>query len=324
MTVHSWFSGSLPTISPSKGLFLRKLLILIFVFALIAASCSGTGKSAATVNDVAIPLSDVEALSPDTGTIDRETFTSDLRNLVIEQVVIQAAQKDFGITLDDDAVKTRYNEIVAGIPGDLDTYLSDNSITEATLRHVAIQQVLGTTLNDRLSDTIGEITDADVQAAYDQSLQSISTVCVHHILVGTEEEANAVIDRINDGEAFEDIAKELSTDTQSGTQGGDLGCGAPSQYVPNFAFATMEAPVGEVYGPVQSEYGYHVIRVDSRETPSLDETRDQIVEQLKQQRGQQAFTDWITKALDVATITIDPQYGTWKGAPDYTITPPAA
>lgn len=303
---------------------MRTSLIILFVFALVASACAGGSAAAATVNGVSIGLDEVESLAPGNGTVDRDTFSNNLRNLIIEQVVLQAAQQDLGVTLDQSAVDARYDEIVAGLPTDLDTYLSDNQITEGTLRHVAVQQVIGEAINGELANTVGEISEEDIQQAYDNELHTLTTVCVHHILVDTEEEANTAKQRIADGESFEDVAKEVSTDTASGEQGGDLGCNQAAAYVPTFAQATIDAPVGELYGPVQTDFGYHILRVDSRETTPLEDVRADIVDQLTQERGQQAFTDWIVNVIGQADIQVDPKYGTWVGDPQFTVLPPAA
>jgi len=301
----------------------RKLLALVFIVALVASACSGSGKAVATVNGASITLGDVEALAPPSDTMDTATFNNNLRNLIVEQVVLQAARQEWDLSFDTATIDDQYNQLVSSVDGDVDQYLSDNGITTGTLRHVALQQLLGTAIDEQLSAQLGPISDADLQNAYEGAKEAQSNVCAHHILVATEDEANAVIDRINAGEAFEDIAKELSIDTNSGAKGGDLGCNAPSAYVPAFAQALLEAPVGELYGPVETEYGFHVIRVDSREVPALEDVKSQLEDQIKGQQGAALFKDWITSRLDAATIEVDSKYGTWSGAPDYTITPQA-
>ncbi|GBD84199.1 putative parvulin-type peptidyl-prolyl cis-trans isomerase precursor [bacterium BMS3Abin02] len=301
----------------------RKLLVLVFIVALVASACSGSGKAVATVNGLPVTLGDVEDLAPPSDTMDTATFGNNLRNLIVEQVVLQAAQQEWNLSFDTATIDDQYNQLVSSIDGDVDQYLSDKGITPGTLRHVAIQQLLGKAIDDRLSAQLGPISDADLQTAYEGAKQAQANVCAHHILVATEEEANAVIDRINAGESFEDIAAELSIDTNSGPQGGDLGCGAPSKYVPTFAQAILDAPVGELYGPVQTEYGFHVIRVDSREVPAFEDVKSQLEEQVKSQQGATLFKDWITSKLDAATIEVDSKYGTWSGAPDYAISPSA-
>ena len=305
---------------------MRKVLLLFFVLAVVGSACSSGSKTVATVNGYEISLSDVQALAPSDGTVDTATFDGNLRNLVIEKAVEQAAEQEWGVSIDQGAIDNKYNEILASIGSDdatIDDYLSSNSITRDTIRHVAIQQLLGSAIDDQLASQVAEPTDEELQAAYDANKDAQTTVCVHHILVDTEDEANQVIDRLNNGESFADVAAEVSTDTNSGQNGGDLGCAAPSSYVSEFAAATLAAPIGEVYGPVQTDYGFHVLIVDSREVPTFDDMKADLITQLKGQQASQLFSDWIMAKLDAAAIDVDPKYGTWAGSPDYAINPPA-
>lgn len=305
---------------------MRKVLPLLVVLAVVGSACSGSSKTIATVNGSTISLGDVEALAPTDSTVDTSTFDSNLRNLIIEKAVEQAAEAEWGVTLDESAINDQYNQLLASIGADdatIDTYLSSNSITRDTIRHVAIQQLLGTAIDGQLSTQVTEPTDAELQAAYESGKDAATTVCVHHILVETEDEANQVIDRLANGENFADVAAEVSTDTNSGANGGDLGCAAPTTYVDQFATATLEAPVGEVYGPVQTDYGYHVLFVDSREVPTFDEMKDNLIQQLKDKQASDLFTNWIMAKLDAASIDVNTKYGTWSGSPDYTVNPPA-
>ncbi|HZJ48697.1 MAG TPA: hypothetical protein VFD97_06660, partial [Acidimicrobiia bacterium] len=194
---------------------MRKFLVILFIFALVASACSSAGKAVATVNGAPISLGDVEELAPSGGTVEIGAFNDNLRNLIVEQVVLQAAQQEWGLTIDAAAVDGRYDELVGTIDGDVDQYLSDKGITIGTLRHVAIQQLLGTAIDNQLSLQIGPISDADLQIAYEGAKQVQSNVCAHHILVDSEDAANTVIERINAGETFEAVATQVSTDPGS-------------------------------------------------------------------------------------------------------------
>ncbi|MEO8609778.1 MAG: peptidylprolyl isomerase [Chloroflexota bacterium] len=99
-------------------------------------------------------------------------------------------------------------------------------------------------------------------------------VDARHILVATEDEAKDIVDALNGGESFADLAKAVSTDTGSGAKGGELGWTPVSQFVKPFADAASTAEIGAVVGPVKSEFGYHVIQVRAREDRDL--SKDQI------------------------------------------------
>jgi len=88
---------------------------------------------------------------------------------------------------------------------------------------------------------------------------------VRHILVATVEEAADLIAALNAGESFSELAKANSTDTGSGANGGELNWAPISNYVPEFADAVKNAEIGAIVGPVESEFGQHIIQVRARE-----------------------------------------------------------
>ncbi len=109
---------------------------------------------------------------------------------------------------------------------------------------------------------------------------------VRHILVATEEEANDVIAALNAGESFADLAKSVSTDTGSGANGGELGWAPITNYVKEFQDAVKSAKIGDIVGPVKSQFGYHIIQVRATEEREL--TKDQI-----DNAKSGAFSNWL-------------------------------
>ncbi len=111
---------------------------------------------------------------------------------------------------------------------------------------------------------------------------------VRHILVDDEASAFAAVEALNDGESFAALARAISTDPGSGARGGELGEAYVGNYVPEFRQAIEAAEVGALVGPVQSEFGFHVLQVRSKEERSgadqdsqRERARQQAVEQLK-------------------------------------------
>jgi peptidyl-prolyl cis-trans isomerase C len=84
-----------------------------------------------------------------------------------------------------------------------------------------------------------------------------------HILVKTEEECNDLKNQITDGAEFDDLAEQHSL-CPSGKQGGELGEFGPGQMVKEFDTVVFSAPVGEVQGPVKTQFGYHLLEVTER------------------------------------------------------------
>jgi peptidyl-prolyl cis-trans isomerase C len=124
--------------------------------------------------------------------------------------------------------------------------------------------------------------------------------------VTTEDEANAALARIEGGEAFADVAADVGTDGTA-PNGGDLGCNPLGLYVAEFANAAFESPIGDVSGPHQTQFGYHLILVESREEPSLEEVKTEISDA----RIGELVAAWILEQVSAAEVEVDPQYGTW-------------
>lgn len=85
-----------------------------------------------------------------------------------------------------------------------------------------------------------------------------------HVLVDSEEKCNDLKQKIADGANFADVAREHST-CSSSAKGGDLGSFGPGMMVPEFDKVVFSGELGEVYGPVQTKFGYHLLEITSRE-----------------------------------------------------------
>jgi len=84
-----------------------------------------------------------------------------------------------------------------------------------------------------------------------------------HILVETEEKCNELKAEIEGGAPFEEVAQKNSQ-CPSSAQGGDLGEFGPGQMVPEFDKAVFSGDVGVLYGPIQTQFGYHLLEVTNR------------------------------------------------------------
>ncbi|TDQ84196.1 peptidyl-prolyl cis-trans isomerase C [Dongia mobilis] len=160
---------------------------------------------------------------------------------------------------------------------------------------------------------MAKVTDEAIKARYDEEVKNFPEereVRASHILVKTEEEAQAIIEQLKGGGDFAAIAKEKSTDTASGKNGGDLNWFTKEIMVPEFADAAFAMKKGEVsQSPVKSQFGFHIIKLDDermKAPPSFEQRRDDIRVQLTEELRQQVAKDLKDKAqLEI----IDPSGG---------------
>ncbi|AQX28321.1 MULTISPECIES: peptidylprolyl isomerase [unclassified Bartonella] len=144
---------------------------------------------------------------------------------------------------------------------------------------------------------VDKIADADVKALYDKEIAALpkeDEIKARHILVKTKEEAEAIINRLNKGENFEEVAKKDSTDGSSAV-GGDLGYFSRGQMVKPFEEVAFNLKVNEyTKKPVESPFGWHVIKVEDRrlkQPPVFDDVKDVLRTQLIRERYQTLITD---------------------------------
>ena len=149
------------------------------------------------------------------------------------------------------------------------------------------------------------VTDAALQAAYDERFKDAKPQTEYnaaHILVATEEEANKLKTDLAGGADFAELAKANSTDTGSGANGGDLGWFGLGMMVKPFEEAVVADKVGEVAGPVKTDFGFHLILVKETrvaEKPTLDQLRDELASEVENK----AITAKIEELTKGATVT---------------------
>jgi len=165
-----------------------------------------------------------------------------------------------------------------------------------------------------------QIDEATARQFYEQHKADYETARAHHILIRakgsslpvqpgkkelTDEEALAkaqeIRKKLEAGEDFATLAKAESDDVRSGANGGDLGPQKHNQTVPPFDQALFSLQPGQLSEPVKTQFGYHIIRVDSREVKTFDEVKPEIEKRLRPELARSAVENLQKKA----TVVID-------------------
>lgn len=264
------------------------------VLAVVGVAFAASGCGSVSDGDIVVRVDD--------STLDRETFTELVNereaadpNAIDDQNDPDRASGDTAraiagqfVTLE--LVRIDLDEMGVPVPA------VDSSLT-GTARFDAEYQAVGQTW---VTQDSALLADEALKTWYDQGPSKSGVACVQHILVAEESEAQAVLDRLEAGEAFGDVAAQTSLDTQSGVQGGSLGCRPLSAFtqafIPEFVEGSLAAEIGVPTQPVESQFGQHVIRVAPFEELSSD---DVILTRLI------ALGQW----HDVET---DPEIGAWE------------
>ena len=170
--------------------------------------------------------------------------------------------------------ETNYGSYVAALRKNL-------AFSEQTFRRLFESSLYHTKLQEALA--------LEVSASEEQ-------VHARHILVATEDEANKVLERLHAGEDFAALAKELSTDTGSKEEGGDLGWFPRGMMVTEFENAAFALQPGQTSEPVKTSFGYHIINVIERDANrALDEAG-------LDQKKSSALDNWLTAQRNSGTV----------------------
>ncbi len=161
------------------------------------------------------------------------------------------------------------------------------------------QVILGAYMQDFVK--ANPITEDQVRVEYERMRKEVSgnEYKSAHILVKTEADAKDLVAKIRKGAKFADLARLASEDPGSKDSGGDLGWNVPTTFVKPFADAMVKLKKGEISEPVQTQFGYHVIRLDDQrpvKAPPLEQLKPQIEQRLQQAKVQKLIADLRAKA----------------------------
>lgn len=262
-----------------KPAFILALVTAVVAAAFLLGIVQAQEKVLATVNGQSITEEYLEeyvqqrAAQGDRAGIDRQTL---LEELVSRELIYQ------------DALKKNIDE------------------REEVKRQLEIQRretVVGAAIRDRLDAT--PISDEQLRKQYDQlvSSQQVEEFKARHILSETEEAAKAIIEELDGGAGFAELARDRSTGPTA-ERGGDLGWFNPQQMVPEFAQAVSNMKTGHYSeSPVKTQFGWHVILLEDRRDmtpPSFEEVKPQLQQMLMSEQ----VKDYVDELHNNADVTV--------------------
>lgn len=289
---------------------MRRLIFLAVALAVVAASCSGGTQDVARVGDQIITMDDIGDLFDTPSIPVDEQFRTVLFRLMAVAALDDAYEAEFGAPVDEAEVDALYTDYMGQLEAGGMTVGEALGVEDASDEMMRFNAHLGV-MQQSVVETLAREPES-IDLIYNDGLAT-TEVCVRHILTTTEEELTAAVERVEAGEEFAAVADEASLDT--GTPGGDLGCAAAARYVEPFARAAVEAPIGEITYPVQTEFGFHAIIVDERNVlATYDEVAADPTSYLSDADANSLWAGWFNEVLQAADAEVlDPaRYGTWS------------
>jgi len=317
---------------------MRRLLGALLVLAMaVGVACGGGGgggnpleQSAATVNGEKIPADQIQqelaafkktaeykqlAEQQGADAISRQFEQVTLARLVRRAVLVPVAEQ-MGIEVSDEAIDQQIEQVKAQLPSEeaFDKALEERGFTLDEVKALFHDQLLEQKLQQKVTADSGP-TEGRLREEYEADPAAFDETHYQHILVkkeSTAQDLSAQLQKAPDGKVdslFPQLAKKFSEDPSAAENSGDLGFLPAGQLVPEFEQAAAKLDVGEVSAPVQTEFGFHVIRVTGRRSLSFEEAKPQLEQELGASEGEAAWMSFVKKAYEDANVQINPRFG---------------
>lgn len=218
--------------------------------------------------------------------------------MISDEIIRQETEKeDISVTDEEIAAEIAVYEEEYGGAEQLEAALAENGMTIEDLKeevqtYVKIEKLIGPNI---------EITDEQIKAYFEENKDSLgqsAKVEASHILTETKEEAEEIKAQLADGADFAEVAKEQSTDTVSAENGGQLGTFGAGEMAPEFEEAAFAMEVGGISEPVETEFGFHIIKVTDKTeatAPTLENSKEQIEGLLFDEQLNSEYTTWLAE-----------------------------
>jgi parvulin-like peptidyl-prolyl isomerase len=309
-------------------------LIALFGAAAIALVACGeadiTANAAASVGGRKITVEEVDrelAKFEDTGQFEtltaqeeadkvRRQFQQGYLSQIVRRYVLRPVAAERGIEVGQDEVDEALDAIKADFPSEeeFEAALDQQGLSLDQLPELVRDQLTEEQLRADVAAEL-EPSQDELQSHYDENLDGYRQTEASHIVVEKEAQAAKIARQLQDAKPnqldkqFAQQARKESTDTGSAKKGGDLGYFAAGEFVPEFEEAAADLDIGEVSDPVQSQFGWHVIRVTDRRLQPFEDVSEQIAQELSGAKAEEAYQDLVVQAYEDADIRVNSRFG---------------
>jgi len=222
-----------------------------------------------------------------------------LDRLIQVRLIKDYVEKNSDIEIDEEELEGVLEDLNTELAKDeaRKTYYDENNITDEFI----YEQIKDGEYMQKFYSMIEEEIEADDAFLQERYQNYVAKVDASHILVEDEATAKVVSEKLAAGEDFAEMAKEYSTDPGSGANGGDLGFFDRGKMVPAFEEVAFSSAVDSISDPVQSQFGFHIIRVNDKKTVQDmidDEEKEETINRYKSQIVQGAIEQRYQKKLN--------------------------
>lgn len=213
--------------------------------------------------------------------VEGRKFIDVAREKLLDMMVDERLEKnkaaELGITVTDDEINSevekakkyfdteeKFNEYLKGQGMDLDYF-----------KESVRKELLTNKLKEKLTADLA-VTDAELKSYYDANQSEFKSVKASHILLDTKEEAEKMLARVKAGENFNELAKQYSKDPSAKENGGDLDYFRHGDMVEPFEKAAFALKPGDISDIVQSDFGFHIIKVEDSKIDKFEDVKEQI------------------------------------------------
>ncbi len=230
----------------------------------------------------------LDQVGQDGKTLEQSLKESILEKLIMERIVAKESDT-MNISVSDEEVSEQLASYIDEMGGQekFDEFLDNNDITIEFFQDNMKKELLVNKHKVEFLKGI-DISEDEAKKFFEENKDNLVILKASHILVATEEEGNAILERLKNGEDFAKIATLESLDTVSAARGGDLGYFGKGAMIAEFEDAAMALKEGEISKLVKTEVGYHIIKLHERKD-TFEELRDEIINLLKEQKYVEAF-----------------------------------
>jgi foldase protein PrsA len=232
--------------------------------------------------------------------------SASLDQMITKLLVLQEARSK-GLTVTDDEVRAAVNEVIDEQRG-ADAFVSALQYYGLTRQDFEDQETVYLTCKKVLSPTI-TVADEDIQAYFDENRDELGqkeSINLRQIVTATKDEAQAVLEQLQTGSDFAQLASEKSTDVETSEGGGEMGWIERGTVAPELGQAAFSLSAGSLGGPVETSDGFVVFQVKERKDAkvvTLEEVKDKVKELVVDQKVGDALSGWIDQLRGKARIT---------------------